>query len=179
MSDDAGSRADDAAQARRLLEEWTTKPAFVGDRHLTVVAANELARAISPGFVEGVNLVRFAFLDQSGNEPWPECSQNARQVAALLRESLDRNPDDSSYREIVGELSAKSRDFSSAWAEERPSTASGWARFRNDVVGDLTLSYQVLGNDADGVVVVWDARDAGSQLALARLTELVSGAAES
>ena len=112
-------------EMRELLASWRAVPAFLCDRHFTVVASNTAASAVSPAFVEGTNLARFAYLEPDVNRDhamWPEASS---QVAVLLRESLDEHEADPSFHTIVGELSAHSRDFSVAWADDAR-TARTW-----------------------------------------------------
>ncbi|MCU1405876.1 MAG: hypothetical protein JWQ43_2179 [Glaciihabitans sp.] len=161
------------AEVREMIRHWRDVPAFVRDRHLTIVASNDLARAISPSFVEGINMVRFTFLnDIPGNdrECWGDAAQ---QVAAILRDSLDQHSEDGAFREIVGQLSAESRRFAEAWADEVPTEMSGSARFQHDFVGQLTLVYQQLwiAEDHDDALVVWRAADPETRQALTRLRE--------
>jgi hypothetical protein len=165
------------ADARALLDSWVGVPAFVRDRHLTVTASNGLARAVSPGFAVGVNLARFAFLDPSvagDAQQWPGV---ADEVAALLRDSLDRHEQDAAFRSIVGELSATSRAFAEAWADESVPVQTGSHRFPNDAVGTLRLTYHqlMMPDNYDDTLVVWRPSDEESRAALARLAELAAG----
>ncbi|MDO9395080.1 MAG: hypothetical protein Q7T71_00900 [Herbiconiux sp.] len=160
---------DEAARRDRLravLEAWPGTPAFVRDRHLTVVASNELARAVSPGFADGVNLLRFTFLSgeiDRSEEQWPVI---AAQSVGLLRDSLEQHDDDQAFRGLVGELSALSRSFSSAWADENGSVAhSGPVTFATPGRPDLRLVYQELRlpDEHEHVLVVWRAADQASR----------------
>ena len=161
-------------EMRNLLDSWRAVPAFLCDRHFTVMASNAAARAVSPAFVEGTNLARFTFLEPDvdrGHAMWPEASS---QVAALLRESLDEHEADSSFHTIVGELSAHSRDFSVAWADDaRAAKTRGVIPFDETPVGRIVLGYQLLtvpGQDRD-VLFVWHPVDDRSRHRLRTLLD--------
>jgi len=161
-------------EMRDLLDSWRAVPAFLCDRHFTVMASNAAARAVSPAFVEGTNLARFTFLEPDvdrGHAMWPEASS---QVAALLRESLDEHEADSSFHTIVGELSARSRDFSVAWADDaRAAKTRGVIPFDETPVGRIVLGYQLLtvpGQDRD-VLFVWHPVDDRSRHRLRTLLD--------
>ena len=170
-SDDESARR--RAEIREFLDSWHGFPAFLRDRYLTVVASNELARLLSPSFEVGVNLARFTFLESAGEVCNPEWAETAAAVAAELRDSVDQHEHDGAFREIVGELSAKSRTFAEVWAGEAPAKVSGSAWFDNELVGPITLAYQQLRvpENYDDVLVVWRPADAQSQLAMSRLVD--------
>jgi len=168
-TDDESARR--RAEIREFLDSWQTFPAFLRDRYLNVVASNELARLLSPSFEVGVNLALFTFLEpmvENCNPGWVEV---AEAVAAELRDSVDQHDLDASFSGIVGELSAKSRPFARAWADETPAKVAGSAWFDNDLAGPMTLAYQQLRvpEQYDDVLVVWRPTDAASQLAMSRL----------
>jgi hypothetical protein len=132
----------DPESLRARVESADGVPALVRDRHLTVLASNALARAISPAFAEGVNLARYAFVDSAdyaGADGWDAATT---QIAAMLRESLDNHREDDPFRRIVGELSATSATFSEAWADEAAPAQQGVATFLDTPVGELTLVYR-------------------------------------
>jgi len=160
-----------------MIDDWATVPAVLRDRHLTVIASNPLARALSPSYTAGVNLARFTFLDAavfSDLPCWPEVSG---QVAAMLRDSLEQHEEDARFRDIVGELSAKSTDFSEMWAHDARPTDTGTANYRHDAVGEFTLSYRQLwvAEDHDDVLMVWRPTDSASRTALSILGAIVGG----
>lgn len=159
----------------RLISGWAMVPAFVRDRHLTVVAANPLARSLSAGFAEGVNLARFAFLGPTENPDESVCPTSASQVAAMLRDSLDQHEEDSSFRALVGELSAQSPEFAAAWAHSERASQSGVVTLFPPGVGPIELSYhQLLIPEAfDDVLMVFGAIDSRGADALNRLSAAV------
>jgi hypothetical protein len=161
---------------RALIDGWHHVPAVLRDRHLTVVASNALARALSPSFAEGTNLARFTFLDAASYEDERCWTETAEQVAAMLRDSLDQHEEDGPFRRLVGELSAKSARFSRAWASEDRPEPTGAATFVGTAAGDLRLQYRHLWVDEahDDVLVVWHGDDpeaVGRLEALADLAE--------
>ena len=161
-----------------MIDDWSAVPAFLRDRHLTVIAANPLAMAVSPSFRPGLNLARSTFIDSAFERDAPCWPEVTGQVAAMLRDSLEQHDEDSRFRDIVGELSTRSSDFATAWAgEERPLT-TGTAEFRLEGIGLLSLSYRQLwvAEDHDDVLMVWRARDAASRRGLARLARRVERA---
>ena len=165
--------AESRAEIAAMLQGWDTIPAFLCDRHFTVLASNAMASALSPGFVEGTNLARFVFLEARINRNHGMYDVAADQVAAMLRESLDEHEGDSQFRRIVGELAAKSADFSTAWADESLSAKSRDSMVFDDTpVGPVRVHYQVLrvpGNAEDSLIV-WGPADEDSRLRLRRLT---------
>lgn len=162
--------------ARALVDSVEGVPVLVRDRHLTVVASNALARALSPGFVEGTNLARYTFVDSAGYAGAACWDVLAGQVAAMLRESLDHHHEDAPFRHLVGELSATSATFSAAWADEKAPARQGVARFLGTPVGDMTLAYReewIDDTQADALMMLAGV-DAESEARLARLASIVA-----
>lgn len=161
----------------QLVDSWGDTPAFVHDKHLTVLAANALARAILPGLDVGINMARFTFLDE---RIATDATGISDEVASVLRESLQRHNEDPVFIEIVGELSARSREFAEAWANDdvrAPTTRAH--RLEPEGVEPMTLAYQQLqvpGRDEE-ILVVWKPCDPNSELELARLANIIRGSA--
>lgn len=162
-----------------LLAAWSATPAIVRDRYLGVRAANPLARALSPAFRPGTNLVRWAFTEApsgAGVDSWQEPMS---WLVTLLRDSLDQHEEDRGFVELVGELAAGSGAFAALWAEEggRPPHRSTVV-FPDTSVGRLRMTYQELRLplDYDSVVVVWQPADRESQLGFEHLlAEVAAG----
>jgi hypothetical protein len=156
-----------------LIDDWPGVPALIRDRHLTVVAANPLARALTSSFTPGANLARSTFLDAAGRSNEPCWAAVTTQVAAMLRDSLDHHHGDGEFRGLVGELSAKSSDFSDAWAAETRPTGTGVATFVGSTVGDLTLSYRELWIDEshEHALMLWRSASATAAQQLRALAD--------
>jgi hypothetical protein len=171
-----------ADPARRRLKDRVESvggvPALVRDRHLTVIASNPLARALSPGFTEGVNLARFTFIDSAGYEGAECWGAATAEVAAMLRASLDQHADDTPFRTVVGELSATSAPFSEQWAAEAAPSRRGVARFLDTMVGDLTLVYseEWIDDAQDEALLVLRPADSEAEGRLEELAVLVDSA---
>jgi len=155
-----------------FVRSWTGVAALLIDRHLTVAGSSPLAAALFPHLRIGTNLAREVFLGSlPGREP--ECARTmSGQVVAALHSSLASNHDDAEFRQIVGELSALSRDFSAAWAAERVALRSnGVVSASHPVAGELLLRYQLLELAAadNDLLVIWQAADARSESAFAQL----------
>jgi transcriptional regulator with XRE-family HTH domain len=170
-------RVEQVRPALRRLVERMDEPAFITGRYLDVLAANRLAGALSPAFVAGRNVVRETFLSDAAC--YPELEKVRADTVAALRASVGTDLDDPRLTELVGELSLKSPEFRRLWARQdvRNKTA-GRKRYRNPLVGELTLGYdtlEILGSDGQ-LLVVYNA-DPGSrdEQALLLLGQLVHG----
>ncbi|QHC67826.1 hypothetical protein GSU68_15450 [Rathayibacter sp. VKM Ac-2759] len=165
----------DRDRARALLTPWAHQPAVVLDRHLEVLSATPLARALSPCLLEGVNIARFTFLDPRAQQDRACWREAAGQVTALLSDSLDRHDADRGFRSIVGELSARSPGFATAWAAGAPARGSGSVRFLDTAVGTVPLGYRLTRppDDDEHTLLVFEPADAAARDALGRLAVTV------
>ena len=158
-----------------LLASWRGVPALVRDEHLTVLASNPLARAVSAGFGPGVNIARYTFLNEWSEEATDDWSDVSAQVAAILRSEVETWPVDDAIRDLVGELAVSSERFSALWAaRDARARAIGTITFEHPVVGKLQLTYQTLAipNRPELSLVIWTAAAGEPQAALDRLIEL-------
>ncbi|WP_459549756.1 helix-turn-helix transcriptional regulator [Nocardia sp. X0981] len=165
----------------RLMNAWPHTPAVVLGRYLDVLAANPLAAAVNACSVPGVNQVRMIFLDPRAREVYPEWPKIAAETVASLRATAGPDLDDPRLTELVGELSLKSEEFRRLWARHdvRAKTA-GAKRFHNEMVGELTLSYEIFTvNGAPGQTLVVYHPEPGSaaERSLSLLGSLIAGSA--
>ncbi|MET9879508.1 helix-turn-helix domain-containing protein [Actinacidiphila glaucinigra] len=156
-------------------------PALVQGKYLDVLAANAMARALSPNNVPGVNRLRAAFLDPEERElhrDWQTATVNA---VASLRAVAGPDPGDPRLAALVGELSLKSERFRKLWARHDVHRREGaLARMRHPQVGDMDLYREKLSIDgAEGQVLVVYHAEPGSEAArsLALLGSLAAGTA--
>jgi hypothetical protein len=136
-----------------LLESMGSVPVFARDRHLTVVAANDCARKLSPALHPGSNLLRWLFL----GDDEPECAiapELSAAMVGLLHDSLEQHDADLQFRSLVGELASRNGAFSRIWAgaERSPSHSGPVARTRNGAA--LRFQELRLIDDYELVVVV-------------------------
>ncbi len=96
-------------------------PAFVRNGRLDVLAVNAMGRALySQAFdspTRPVNLARFVFLDPQAQLLHPAWSDSANTSVSILRTEAGRNPYDKGLTDLVGELSTRSEEFRTRWAD--------------------------------------------------------------
>jgi hypothetical protein len=123
-----------------LLLDQLAVPAFVASRYLDCLAANTLARALSPSFAPGHNLIYQLFLDPSERRLHLDWDDAALSVVGGLRQAAGATPDDSRLNTIVEDLSTHSDEFRAYWAAApvgyRP---SGDSHLLHPLVGALHL----------------------------------------
>ncbi|KAK1179613.1 helix-turn-helix transcriptional regulator [Streptomyces sp. NBS 14/10] len=122
-------------------------PAFVLGRGGDVLASNRLARALIIDFdalpYRERNLTRFMFLDPAARELYREWDKYASEMVATLRLQAGRQADDPVLTELVGELTIKSPEFRTWWADHNVREKShGVKLYHHPVVGDMTLAYE-------------------------------------
>ncbi len=139
---------------QRILDAMTDAPAIVQDGHLEILAANRLGFALysemdlAPG--RPANHGRFVFLDPRAKSFFLDWDRAADDTVALLRAEAGRDPRDRDLSDLVGELSTRSEDFRLRWAAHNVRFhQTGAKRFHHPVVGDLSLTYELLELTAD------------------------------
>ncbi len=166
-------------ELEQLLGRWTREAAVVTGRHRDVLAANDLAVAVNPGFAPGRNLVRDTFLEPWARKTYVDWEQIAQGAVAGLRGAAGAELDDPHLTDLVGELSLKSEDFRRMWARhDVREVRGGVKRFWQPLVGVLTLDYTTLGvHGADGQTLFLFYARPGSpdDDALALLASLTAG----
>ncbi|MFI6350061.1 helix-turn-helix domain-containing protein [Streptomyces sp. NPDC050560] len=155
-----GPRAERVPDGTRRLLRALPMPAFVQDRHMTVLAANRMAEALSPNLAAGVNRLAAAFLDPRERELYDDWERATAAAVAQLRAVAGPETDDPRLVELVGELSVKSARFCRLWARQDVVRRTGRrVLLHHPEVGDLELDRQklvVTGTD-DQVLVVYHA----------------------
>ena len=130
-----------------LLEQWSHTPAYVFDRNLDVLAANQLMLDLAPEIVApGTNLVEtvaagYAVAMSRGEPPatLDKWAATFHEMVAALRYYSD--PEDPRLQEIVGALALGHQNFREVWAlhDAHPYTSGanrawieplGWVDFR-------------------------------------------------
>jgi transcriptional regulator with XRE-family HTH domain len=117
----------------------------LNDRH-DILAANALSRALFLELLAGLerpNFARFVFLDPRARDFYLDWDDVARDVAAALRSTAGRKPDDRALSDLVGELSTRSEEFRREWARHDVRFHnSGIKRLHHSQVGDIELRYE-------------------------------------
>lgn len=145
---------------RQLLDALDL-PAFVEGRYFDVLAANGLARALSPNLREGKNRLRAVFLDSGERALFSDWDYATARLVADFREFVGTYTDDPRFVRLVDELSQSSERFRQLWARHDVSIPEGMPMlFRHPQVGNLTLSREnlVIGGAEDQMLVVYHAQ---------------------
>ena len=115
-------------------------PAFVEGRFFDVLAANDLARALSPGLHVGRNRLRSVFLDPAERSVYTDWDRTTARLVAGFRASVGNTSDDPRVVTLVGELSLASERFRHLWGRHDVQTREGHPeRLHHPEVGELTL----------------------------------------
>jgi len=114
-------------------------PAIVVSRRLDVLAANAVARALSPGFEPGTNFLRWRLLDPAARELYVDWDEATEVAVSGLREAAGSVPDDPRMLSIIDELSSASARFRELWARADVGYRVGVIHMRHPRVGDLYL----------------------------------------
>ena len=130
----------------QLIASWSTTPAVVIDRLLTVLAVNTLAASLSVAHRPGTNLLRAHFLDplvEAAFQNWDE--QAEALVAAVRTVAGAGGANDPVLIRLVGDLSANSERFRALWERhEIRAHTSGVSVFEHPWAGRLELRYEKL-----------------------------------
>ena len=127
-----------AAGTEELIEQFTM-PAIVASRCLDVLAANHIARALSPGFAPGQNFLCWRLLDPAARDLYVDWDEATDVAVSGLREAAGSDPDDPGVQSLVDELSAVSERFRELWARADVGYRVGVIHMRHPRVGDLHL----------------------------------------
>jgi len=115
-------------------------PAFVEGRYFDVLAANDLARALSPGLHVGQNRLRSVFLDPAERSLYTDWERTTARLVAGFRASVGNTSDDPRVVKLVGELSLVSDRFRHLWGRHDVQTREDLPeRLHHPDVGELTL----------------------------------------
>ena len=137
-----------------MLDGMTGLPAFVTNGRMDVLAHNQMAAVMySPVFATTAgppNFARFNFLDPAARQFYARWSDAADTTVSMLRTETGRNPHDKALYNLIGELCARSDEFSSRWAAHNVRLhRTGVKNFNHPEVGNLTLTFEVLDINAD------------------------------
>ena len=114
-------------------------PAIVASRCLDVLAANPVARALSPGFTPGLNFLRWRLLEPAAREFFVDWDEATDVAVSGLREAAGSDPDDPRLRARVEELSAASARFRELWARAEVGYRPDVVHIRHPDIGDVYL----------------------------------------
>ena len=103
--------------ARPLAElvDQFLMPAIVANKYVDVLAANPLARALSPEFTPGQNFLRWRLLDPAARQLYVDWEEVTDSAVSGFRGLSGLCPNDVRVRGLVAELSAVSPRFRELW----------------------------------------------------------------
>ncbi|HZA10228.1 helix-turn-helix transcriptional regulator [Mycobacterium sp.] len=133
------ARGVDATDGVEELIDQFPMPTIVASRCLDVLAANPVARALSPGFAPGQNFLSWRLLDPAARELYVDWDEATDVAVSGLREAAGSDPDDPRLRSLIDELSAASERFRELWARADVGYRVGVIHMRHPKVGDLYL----------------------------------------
>ena len=132
----------------QVLLDSLVQPAFVEGPYFDVLAANRLARALSPGLAPGRNQLRDLLLDPVEQATFPDWRGMTECYVANLRQSTGPAVDDPGLVRLTQELTAASPHFREQWARhEVRGQRTTDLRLVHPEVGELTLRRARLGVD--------------------------------
>lgn len=170
--------------ATQLLDALGHVPAIVIGRRSDVLAWNRLGHALFAGHLDPgapdipaqrPNMARLVFLDAHTRDLYADWPSKARAVVGNLRLVAGKYPQDAALHTLLGELSARSEDFASMWADHRvKACAVAEYEMRHPLVGSLTVTQQTWSQEpGPSIVAATAAAGSPSRVALDLLAQAV------
>lgn len=172
---------------RTLLDSMPDVPAVVGGRRTDILAWNPLGHALFAGHLDPLapdrpadrpNMASLIFLDAHTRDLYVSWEDKARAVVGSLRHAAGRHPGDALLAALIGELSMRSAEFATMWADHRVRQCTvAEHRMRHPLVGALTVSQQALRITDDQTLLVATApADSEARTALRLLAQATATA---
>ncbi|MFH9825262.1 MULTISPECIES: helix-turn-helix domain-containing protein [Streptomyces] len=169
----------------QLLDALGHVPAIVIGRRSDVLAWNRLGHALFAGHLDPgapdipaqrPNMARLVFLDAHTRDLYADWPSKARAVVGNLRLVAGKYPQDAALHTLLGELSARSEDFASMWADHRvKACAVAEYEMRHPLVGSLTVTQQTWSQESGpSIVAATAAAGSPSRAALDLLAQAVT-----
>ncbi|WP_326737240.1 helix-turn-helix domain-containing protein [Streptomyces sp. NBC_01022] len=172
---------------RSLLAAIDGTPAIVLGRRSDVLAWNRHGHALFAGHLDPggpddpgqrPNMARLVFLDAHTRDLYTDWTAKAAAVVGSLRLTAGRYPDDPLLAGLIGELTMRSPDFATMWADHRILACdTADYEMRHPLVGTLTVTQQTLQSpqgDGPALVVATAAPGSPSATALTLLAHAVA-----
>ncbi|WP_305786798.1 helix-turn-helix domain-containing protein [Symbioplanes lichenis] len=143
------------------------QPAFIEDRGFDILAANDLARMLSPRLVAGGNQLRDLFLDPDERALHRDWEIVAECFVAGFRQAVGSDGGDPRFAGLTGELTRASPHFRRLWARhEVRGHRSAPIRLDHPRAGELVLTREQLTiSGTDGLKLIVYHPEAGSETA--------------
>ena len=148
------NRHDHARPGTKRLVDSMRVPSIVVGKRTEVLAWNQAGHRLVASHLafdapetpsERPNLTRMLFLDEATRSLYPQWRAEAGRAVASLRLLSGRFADDTGLAALVGELTLKSPDFATMWAEHPVENCmSGNKTLNHPQLGALELGFEVL-----------------------------------
>jgi len=137
---DTGELKAGARPLAELVDQFLM-PAIVANRYLDVLAANRIARALSPEFTPGQNFLRWRLLDPAARQLYVDWEEATESAVSGFRELSGLCPaGDPRMRALLAELTAVSPRFRDLWGRANVGYhRMGIHHMHHPQVGDLYL----------------------------------------
>jgi hypothetical protein len=136
-----GTGAPTHPQLKALLDSWPTTPAFVSDNRLSVLAANPIARVVSPMFDPGTNLLHAMYLDPNAYRMIRNATDIEGVTVAWAKKLAAEDPPDASWARMVEEISRQRPQFRDVWNSDVDPVADGDLLLDHPAAGRLDLYF--------------------------------------
>lgn len=132
-----------------IVEALSPFPAWITNQRMDFLAGNREARALySPLFADpddNGNRARFIFLNPAARDFDRHWEQTADEVVGALRWYTTHHPDDRRLTELILDLTSRSEEFRSRWADhDIVHHRAGDEHLNHPTVGELELPYERL-----------------------------------
>jgi len=128
-----------AANAYSEVIQPFLMPTALVSRYLDVMAANPIARALSPEFTPGQNFLRWRLLDPAAQQLYVDWDDATASAVAGLRDLGGRRPEDPEMQALVAELTSTSARFRELWPRADVGYHFGVHHYCHPLVGELYL----------------------------------------
>ncbi|WP_413801079.1 helix-turn-helix transcriptional regulator [Streptomyces iranensis] len=179
------------AAVRQLVDAFGDSPVVVVGRRSDILTWNRAGHALFAGHLAPdspdqtatrPNTARLVFLDAHTRDLYVDWPRKARDVVGKLRQAVGEYPDDPHLASLIGELTMRSPQFATLWAEHR---VRAWDmaeyRMRHPMVGELDVlqhSLPVPRGQGIRLVVTTAAPGSAAQAALQLLNQTLQPAAD-
>ena len=128
--------------ARWLIDSWPMTAAMILDRHLDILATNQLMSALIAGYQTGRNSVALLLLDPDVRGLYVDWAGLSMRSIALLRSRAGLYPDDPRTQDLIAELMRDSDRFRELWHRyDIEGMTEGTHPMIHPVVGAISLHY--------------------------------------
>ena len=132
------SRTWRATHSTKVIDQFLM-PAILFNRYRDVLAANPIARSLSPEFTPGQNSLRWRLLEPAAREFYDDWDEATAISVSGLRELSGPCPKDPRMQTLIAELSDVSPRFRELWDRAEVGYRLGIHHMHHPQVGDLYL----------------------------------------